>query len=141
MLVVLEAQKFRRDCKKRPGTSRMIYQGTSIRRGPSFAIALLQKAEAFCWHYLAGSRCFLVKDDTLCTVWIQTSEALHLQPSEQTIRAKQDLPARELGGVELAYRGHKYVKKMALPKTPLPPDKTTDLGQSRPLRSYRGVQY
>ncbi|MEO1400734.1 MAG: hypothetical protein AAFV72_05690 [Cyanobacteria bacterium J06635_1] len=145
MLVVLEAKKFHRDCVKRPGTSRMIYQGTSIRRGPSFAISLLQQAEEFCWHYLSGSRCFLVKDDTLCTVWIQTAEIIHAQPSEKTIAVKQMAPTSEQGGLELSYRGRKYIKKrpdaaanstaqFAVSEAP---------GSSQPaaLRKYRGISY
>lgn len=139
MLVVLEAQKFHRDCVKRPGTSRMIYQGTSIRRGPSFAISLLHKAEEFCWHYLSGSRCFLVKDDILCTVWIQTAEIIHAPPSEKTIAVKSMAAHSDQEGIQLSYRGKKYFKKQPNADTKSATSEAIGPSQQANPRKYRGI--
>ena len=74
MLMILEAAEFHASCEQSAATLKAMYQGTEFRRGPSFAMALYQKAVDFSERYLSsGAVCLLVKDQMHCTVWVQSA--------------------------------------------------------------------
>jgi hypothetical protein len=74
MMTALDSQDFQAVCGCERSALKVNYQGLEFRRGPSFAIALHQKALEFCETCLIdGTQCLLVQDACLVTVWIESA--------------------------------------------------------------------